>query len=360
MKIKNLLTLLAIAGIMIFASCKKDESTPDPLSKTEAEAAFTVAETDFNNVADGLETLTGLTVLNNFDDLGLPNLTKKSVPQFQTVTAEDQKHLPSFVKVGSDFIYDSNPYVGFNFNDFKGTWTYTTSWSHSTTPTDKVVLVMPYGDGGTATLTYSEYETDVVDGETYTSHLKAEYKISTQTTPVMTWVYSSTRTLTTHSYKFIYTIGEYTKTKTYSDNGYGSVSKVIPSNASQSWSIVWEKNNSIILARSYAKEMTYNNDQSATVAISGNYRVKDIVVKWNIGYNTTTTDFSNPNNYIEISVWTTDGAKVADIIFKVPVAKSEYVLYIVFNDGTEVPLSNYIDSLYEVLYYYTWYISGRD
>jgi len=357
MKTRNLLALLTLVSIVVFSSCKKDNSMPDPLSKTEAEAAFTAAETDFNDVTNQFEAQTALNILNAFESVEYPS-PAKSIDYPKIFTSKDLKHLPSALKSGLDFIGDTNPKVLQNFNTLKGTWTYSTGWSHTTEPTDKVVLIIPFGDGGTATLTFSEYQTKTVGEESYTSHLKAEYKISSHSTPAMTWVYSATRTVTSFSYKFVYTIGEYTKTKTYTNDGL--IIKSNPTSGKISWSVVWEKNNSVIHARSYSKNIVFNADQSEDIAINANYRVKDIVVKWRIEYNSISTDRSNPNNYITITVWNVNMAKIADIIFKIPVAKSEYVLYIVFNDGTEVPLSSYIEMLYGILYGYTWYIYGQD
>jgi len=357
MKTKNLLMLLAISSIVFFASCKKDNSTPDPLTKAEAELAFTSAEANYNDIATTLDSQTGLTVMNSFENIGFPNTAKKVVTH-TTLTGDDLKLLPSVSKGGGNFITDVEPTTDFDFNSIKGTWTYSTGWSKTNTePTDKVVLIMPYGEGGTATLTFSEYQIGSVNGINYLSHLKAEYKISTQVAPVMTWEYSCTKSLTGESYQFIYNVGDYTKTKTYSAKGL--LGKSEPTSSTVNWSVVWEKSGSIIHERSFTKMITYNSDQSEDYYIAANYRVKDIVVKWKIQYNSISTDRNNPNNYITITVWNVNGAKVADIIFKSSVAKFGYMLYIVFNDGTEVPLSNYIEILYEIIYSYTWYVSGQ-
>ncbi len=352
MKTKNLLMLLAIAGIMIFASCKKDESVPDPLTKTEAENAFNQAETNFNDIGDQIDSQTGMAVLNSFGSIGFPEAIGKAM-QNESLSADDFKHMPSFGKGGSDIDNDYNPYVNFDFNSLKGTWTYSTGWSHTSEPTDKVVLIIPYGEG-TATVTFSGYETKTLGENTYVSHLSAEYKISTQATPVMTWEYFSSKTLTGLSYKYVYTIGDYTKTKTFSSNGEIYL-KTSPQVVTKSWAILWEKNGKQIFSKSFNKKAIYNDDQTFTVQIIGQYRILDIIVKWNVDYNQSTNLEDFPA-FITITVWTADGAKVADIIFKTPLAKTGYTLYIKFNNGEEMPLSEYANYLYDALYSFTYFV----
>lgn len=357
MNAKNILALLLVAFMMILASCKKIES-PIPLSKTEAETAFTQAEVDYTTILDGLVAEKGPSIQGTFNIYGLPTIAAKKSPTSLRMAKQIQlnKNLPSFVKVEDD----TDPLILSNFNGSKGTWTYTigVGWSPtSTIPTDKVVLVIPYGNGETATLTYSDFQTKKVDTLAYTSQINATLTVSTETEPVMTWAYTAAKTSTSNRYKFVYTFGDYTKTKTVSVDGLTSnPSKTNPKTITRATSTIWEKAGEIIYAKSFSSVSTYNLDQTYSNDIEGKYRVKDIVFTWYIHYDQT-TDLSNPNNYITISVWTRNEEKVANIIFK-SIAKSGYALYIKFTDGTEEPLGNYLEKLGSDIDAYTWFIKN--
>lgn len=348
MKTRKLFVLIALASIIVFASCKKEDSTPDPLTKTEAEAAFTQAESDYNTVTEGLNNIEALEIQSNFDNFFY---AENSAHHNNSI---EKEIFPSKVK---DFDYI--PYVELNINNLHGTYTYSTGWVQtSTTPTDKLILIMPYGDGGTATLTYSNYETKTIGDITYTSRLKAELKLSIATTPIMTWEYTQLRSTNGNSYKFAFTIGEYTKISTYSFAGTG-VTKPVSNSTKKSRSVEWYKNGDVIFAKSFDYSYTSDGQQGYTVSINSKYRVKSIVIKWAIDYDETT--YSNDiNDIVKTTVWTTDGAKIGDIIFKVPVTKVQLVPYIVFNNGDEVPLSNYLTIFEDEIYYFTMYLRDFD
>lgn len=354
MKTKNLLMLLAMAGILIFASCKKESSSPDPLSKTEAEATFTQAESDFNAVTDGIDNIEALELQANFDNF----FSAKKVAQLNnSIDKQVLDKAPYFFTKGKDF--DDFPYIGVNINNLHGTYTYSTEWSlTSSEPTDKLVLIMPYGESGTATLTYSNYETKTIGDYSYTSRLKAELKLSTSSMPIMSWEYTQLRTTNGYNYKFVYTIGDYTKTSTYSHEGTGNVKPIIYTSKT-SRSIEWRKNGEVIYAKSLDYSYTSDGQQGYTVSVDSKFRVKNIVIKWTIDFNDTTVS-GNINDIIKITVWTVDGAKVGDIIFKLPETKVEYVPYIVFNDDTEVALNNYLTAFGEELYNFTMYLRYFD
>ncbi len=353
MKTKNILFYLSAISILFFASCKKDEA-PGPMSFDEATAALTSAEGDYHEIIAALEVESGPSVQDSIDYYGFPFTDVKKSHERADLAQLGLTNIPSYS-------YEADPYVDFEFNDFIGTWTYNTgthAWDHISTPSGKVVVVIPYGEGLTATITYSDYESDSTDdGVTYTTQLQAELAISSQPTPVMTWVYSATRSSTTLDYTFVYTFGDYTKTRIFSIDGF--FAKLIPESSKRSSSTVWKKNGEIIYAKAFNSVHTFTNDQSYTVAIDGKLRVKNIVVKWFMDYDET-TDQLDPNNFIKISVWTTNGTKVADIFFKTAV-KADDPLYLKFTDGSEAPLRNYITEFGDEIENFTSYIrnSGR-
>ncbi|NOU18731.1 MAG: hypothetical protein HOO91_14330 [Bacteroidales bacterium] len=344
MKTKNLLSLLAIAGLMIFASCKKDD--PSPLTKEEAQTAITTVDGSYNTIKAEYDATTGVLVQETIYNLTLPfDAPKKAPARLESIQKDLTRTIkPAFAKGGSDeFIY-------FNFPQWVGTWAYNTStleWEKiSPTPTDQVVIKFSY-NGGTnnGTLTYYDYQTKTANGQAYISQLKAKVDIDGQASnPVMSWVYTASKGLTNGSVTFVYNIGAFTQTESYSADI--AISNTT-SKMNYSLSFEVKKNGAVIYSTSANISMS-GTQSTYTATINAQLRVLDIIIKWDIDVDNT-TNTENPNNFMKISVWKTNGAKVADVVLVYNAELQDYEPYFKFLDGTTVKASEYLhDLLYEI------------
>lgn len=345
MRTKNLLMLSAIAGIMTFASCKKDE-TPAPLTKVEAETAFTTVEGDYNTIKTDYSSSVGLSVLEAISNLDITfEIPSKAPAKLESI----QKDFLKTTKAGG---HDPN-YMTFAFNEHVGTWTKVNGvWQRtSPLPSNQVVIVFSY-KGGTnnATLTYYDFATQKYDsGEnlaSYISQLKAKVVLPESTEPVMSWVYTASRTLMGGNTTFVYTLGKYTHTEKYSMRNSLSASSVKTTIYSL---FELKKDGEIVFANTYDilinTSLLGKTANPYTINIYAKLRIMNIVVRWDIEINEDTIINGNPANYMKVSVWTTNGAKVADIAFKAN-TNGGYDEYFEFSDGTQAPVSNYLKKLY--------------
>ncbi len=347
MKTKLFLALLAIAGILILPTCK-EEDDPSPLTAEKAEVAISDADTDFNAVRDEFMSSTGMAVEETIGGLGLPfgsplkSMAKMNMSQQELLNSIGQK-TSSKGGFGPDYIY-------FAFNENVGTWEKVEGvWTKTlTTPTDKVVIKFSFnGSTNNGTLTYSDYITKaipyVIKGEsTYISQLKARIDIEGQTNPVMTWVYTANQT----------TLGGIVKTTSTYGSAY-SVSNEFSAYTSTSGTITVEylfsaKKNGDVVYSKYFKTVLIGFGQKVepySADITAKVRIMNLVIKYSI-FIDQDTDTSSPANFMKASLWLTNGAKVADVVF----VGEEDEPYFEYSDGTRVSVESLLseDLLYEL------------
>ncbi len=341
MKTKTLLLMLAMSGVMIFTSCKKDD--PSPLSKEDAQAELISANTDFTDIKGEFDASEGSKMLSTIDNMNLPFDVPMKSPSTSKGFKDGMMKIakPEFAKT----LGEGDAFLDIDWAANVGTWTWnesTSSWNHITTPANKIVLVFPYNTG-TATLTFYNYATKTYsyDSETYTYisglSFKAEYTVSSTTTTVYSWEYTASRGMLNGNLKFVYTLGAFSQTESYSVSTSGSTSSL-----KMTISMLFEvkKNGDTIFAES-ATLVVAENQSGYTVAINAKVRLLGIVVKWDINWNHD-TDMTNPNNYMKVSVWTTGGAKIADIILILE--GEEYVAYFEYKDGTREKVTEKLGS----------------
>lgn len=362
MKTKNLLMLFALAGMIIFASCKKDDD-PSPLSKDEATTLLTSTNSDFADVYAEYNASDAGQMQAFLDSYSLPISVPMKSPASAKQFKEDVKKAASSSRIKAKG--DGGPFIYIDWTNSVGTWTWntsTSSWDHTSTPANKIVIVFPYSDG-TATLTYDNYATKTFtyDTETiiYVSSLnfKAEYTASGTTTTVFSWAYTASRTdYDKGSVTFSYTLGDFSQTESYSSTystDYTTYYKM-----SQSMSFEVKYMGEIVFGQ-YAAISANESQDGYSVSIDARVRVKSIVVKWDIDW-TNTTDTSDPNNFMKISVWRTDGAKIADVEMIYDSELDDYVAWFVYTDGTKEKVSDKLGSeneegsIYGMMY---WFIN---
>lgn len=346
MKTKNLLMLLAIAGMMVFASCKKDSGTPDPLTKEQATAALTKVSGSFSTDMTAFETDPAVLAANAVGNLSLPagfDSPFGSGPMKSRMTKENfQQSISKFSKPSSTLRGGGFDSWNFPFADYVGTWSTTGGWHNvPSTPTDQVVIFFSYNEGtDNGKLTYFDYVEKTVSvfgqSQTYMSQLKA--KIEIDGVIKSTWTYTSSisgnLTSVNASMTLAQTMGSYSQTLMLSS---GTSSNLISGTMTFAMAGELTKDGSILHSVSFNVVMN-ESETSSTIAIDAKYRFRDIVIKWDINIIQGVTVLNgSPAEYMTVSVWTADGAKVADVVFVQD--GDNWVPYFKYADGTQEMVS---------------------
>ncbi len=316
--------LLAFAGIFIFASCKKDE-TPT-LTKEEATKALETLNTGFASLNNEFNSTDAILVQEELGQIGLPFDMETPLKSPSTSKKFKADYLKIIKPELSKNYEEGGPFIDFNFIDNVGTYTYSDGWSKtSSEPANAIVLIFPFR-GGTATLTYNEYQTKEFNSTPYISHLKFKAEISGQQTPIYTWEYTANRSATSASISLIHTLGNFSQTESVSFSASTSSLTI-------SFDFIFKKDNTTI----FAEEATAITSKSSVI-MNIKVTILNIVVEYNIDMDQNSNEEGNPGDYTTISVWTTDGYKVADVIFKSE--GNEYIPYFVYSDGSEEKVSD--------------------
>jgi hypothetical protein len=102
-----------------------------------------------------------------------------------------------------------------------------------------------------------------------------------------------------------------------------------------------KKNDAILISRSFALTMT-ESQAGYSQSIDAKFRVKNIIVKFNVDVDQDTNFEGDPGLYMSISVWTASGAKVADVYFE-EVEPGYWVPYFRFADDTTAPITDFFN-----------------
>lgn len=342
MKTKNLLMLFALAGMLFFASCSKDD-TPSPLSKDEAEVALNDVNSSYSSEYDAFQNSATMDAVNAVDNLGLPFSSGPGFAPIQRATF--QKQVKDLYKVKSPL--GEGPYWTFPFSENTGTWEYVSGyWTKtSTTPSNQIVVIFSYGTGtNNGKLTYYNYDenTVTIEGQslTYMSSLSA--KIEIDNVKIYAWAYtasiSGSATSASFKMKFVYELGSYMMTQSL-----GLSAKVSQTSSTVNYSMLEElkKDGDVLRSASYSVSMI--EATQSTVSIEAKFRAKNIIIKFNIDIIEGVTNTSgDPAEYMSVTVWTADGAKVADVIWVYET--DTWVPYFKFTTGETVAVDEYINS----------------
>lgn len=340
MKTKNLLSLLAIAGLIIFASCKKDD--PSPLTKDQAVTALTTIDNGYAIDISDLNEVQGYQASAALDEMNLPfgSLPQKSSANAQTFLKEQKNILAKYAL--SKNIVGGTP----EFDFVPGTYTYekgTNSFTKTaSTPTDKMVLLFPFPISNTtnnATLTISDYQSTTLTGYIVPTQIKGKIEIGGQTiwTMVATAGYGS---LVNYNYNIVTTFGKFVSTRQYSINF---------SNTQITSSALDELKKDGAIVYRFSSNGTYQLSQTSfTADVNAKIIIRNIEIRVEFTFDFSTyQNVTDPNTIQKISVYTTDGAKVGDV--KLVKVENSWVPYIFFNNGESKPVGEYFHNLLEVL-----------
>ena len=347
MKTKNLLMLIAVAGLMFLASCKKDE-TPSPLTTDEATATLTDVNTNYTADVTTYQNSEQVAVSDAVKNLDLPSGMSPVMPFKKKSFRQD------FQKV-----FLSNPSKGgflpdweFPWDTYKGfSWTYSGGdlVKGSAVGANEVVIIFSY-DGGTnnGKITYSGYATKTAtvmgSTDTFMSSLNMNIKIDNVTYVTMSFTANASGSLSSvnASMSFDWTFGtSYSLKQSITFNvsssqagGHGSISLLEEL-----------KKDGSVLRGAYLSINITATQTTMTETITAKYRVKDVVIKAVMNIDQNTIFDGNPSNYMTVSIWTAGGAKIADVLFvEEPTGSGNWVPYLQFATGDPVPLTEYFSN----------------
>lgn len=342
MKTKNLLLFLILTGFTLFVSCEKD---PDPLTQKQAEEELTNVSDDYDAIKDDYDATQGIQVEYALDEIGTPfnDFGKKLMMRS---ISDDLKRIAYKPDPLAKKLIDDD----FDFEEYVGTWDYSTTngWTRtSSTPTDQVILRFPYpltNTSNNAVLTYYEYKTTSIlfYGYPYvvTSGLKAKLEFNGQQIWSLTYSgdYSS---FTDFSITITKTVGKYTLIEKGS-------TKVSDDQATYTGSFEVKKDGKRVYMTSSSGVFKYSNDQTWTASVTAKIIVMNIEIRIEVDYNSSSViNDTTISNFMKISIWTTDGAKVGDIKIEYNPNTQDYEPYIYFTNGESAPASNYMGVLLE-------------
>lgn len=328
--------LLAVAGIMTFASCKKDN--PSPLTKEEAVIALTTTDTEYATFSTELEGSTETAVQNAVSELSLPSGTPTKAPA--NVASSQDKLMKTINSTSAKGGGGINPLYYFDFMANAGTWSKVNGiWTKTlSTPVDKVVYIFSYNGTNNGTVTFSDFEekTYVQSTQTIKYISKVTSTVAINGVKVYSWTYTSSIGLQNFNVEYVYNLGKFTKILSAS---YKATLSLAGIKATASMSYEMKKDGVVFYAQS--ANVTSNNTQAGySYVADAKFRVGDIVVKYLLNIDGTINLQGDPDNYLTISVWTTGGAKIADVVFDL--LDGYYVPYFKFTDDpTPVLVSTY-------------------
>ena len=347
MKMKRF-TLLALlmAGMFAFVSCEKDEDTKD-LSKDESEQQITIAEQDLETKSTEIVATDGYKIQAYYGQMPSPFW-------YKTLTAKSEK--PSVAQKMLDVVRSNSllqneiefyfyDFIIYNFNDVIGTWTWnpgTQSYDYTNTPTDKVVVKVPYPATSTTnnvTVTYYDFTTTPIDGETVPTGLKV--KIEYNGNQVFTLAYTGSYIdWYKYSYKIDVAFGQFTisEEESYdeSDTDFGYVGNFI-----------FKKDGKTFYSENLNYTATLLTNQSVDFLVTGTQVIGNLEFRMRLEGNSADLETGDPNDFLSLSLYTTGGDKVGDFIFKQE--NLEWVIYFKFNTGEEVLAETLMPEISELL-----------
>lgn len=348
MKTKSLLfSLMLLAGVIGFSSCQDDEVAP--LTKQEAEQEIANSEAQVATINAEVANSEGFKAQNVLYEIGLPfNNVYISKSNYANDSYNElrSKFKGLTKELSGDFEFDFEYLTDLDFESNVGTWTYTVDgWQHTSTPSNQIVILFPYpltNTSNNAKLTYYDYTTKLVYGEKYPTGLKCKLEVENQ--QVFSFVYSiSIESLLDQSSIITVNFGKFTVISEASFD-LSSASKI-----SMSGAFTLKKDGAIVYKNSSSILGTPKGDNDWHYVISAKLRFLTLEFRMKIEADKSQMDSENFDIFqaLEMSLYTTDGAKVGD--FKFVIENQQPVLYFVYTDGTQVQAYTVFEKLGYIL-----------
>ncbi len=368
MKTKSLLlSLILVVGVLAFNSCSKEDD-PAPLTPENAELAVEDANADYETTTTDLLANDGYALQEQLYDMYLPfyNTKKVSKKTFGNVDVEALKEKASNYFNSSkreSFNFHFNYLFEIYFEGSTGTWEWNgEGFDHtSDLPADQIVAKFPYNsETNNATLRYYDYKYNS-DYEEMTG-LKCEIKVGTEVKLLIVYSasYGGSMSSFSMSEKYDATFGVFNYTENMSFSGSRSeTSSKININASGTL----KKSGEVKYGQSVNFVVT-TAQQSANFVYDARLRISNLELRVKMAFSSDEAEIifnseSDPNEYLQMSIYTAGGAKVGD--FKFNKVEGEWMPYFVYSDGTEVTaavalgmlngtMNNFMGDLFELMY----------
>lgn len=336
MKTKSFLfSLILVAGLIGFNSCKDDD--PSPLTQEEANVAIDDSQAQYVAATTEISESQGYKIQDQIDNMYLPfDSYSKSKKMLKNLKVDPEK-----LKQVTEKLYkqvksnDLNFNFGFisdvediEFSDFAGTW----DWSNgefvktSSSPTDEIIFNFPYpieNATNNAKLTY--YDCTVHSTYGFITGIKGKIEIGG--TEVFSFVYDLN-----------YSTSEISSNLNVEFGAFEMISAFSIKETSISESMTLKKDGSLLYKQSAKISFEEKTDDIA-ITIDAKMTIASLEFRMKITFNYSEIDqLDDPNDYISLSLYTTDGAKVGDFIFVYNSADDYYTLYFVYTSGEQVPM----------------------
>ncbi|QKG80096.1 hypothetical protein [Tenuifilum thalassicum] len=352
MKTLKLLSLL-LAGALFFVSCSKDEGTN--LTKEEAQQVIQNADQDLVAETQEITSTDGYVIMSELGQI-LPqdfynSQGMKSAPSScMEKSFKNVEH--KFALEGHELNFDFNHFILNNFNDLVGTWEYSPNgWIHTDTPTNQVVVKFPHpmdNPTNNVVVTYYDYSDQTNGGEVFINSIKV--KIDYNGNEVFTFNYNGTleggfsfnSNGDSFNFKLVTEITvTFGKFEVYSKESFDATS--YPQlRVSKNFSI--KKDGSIVYAQIADVLAVSNNNQTVDFDITAKQIVNDLEFRLTIKGNSEELDSAqDPNQFIKMSLYRTNGDKVGDFIFVNE--GGDWVVYFKFTSGEQVKAEELMPNL---------------
>jgi len=355
MRMKSLKLLpLLLAGALFFVSCEKDEVSN--LSQEEAQQVIQNTEQNLVSETQNIASTDGYMIMSEMGQMlpqefyfNDPGMKSTSVFNVKESLKNVEKKL-SLENPELDFEFDH--FILDNFNYLVGTWEYTPNgWEHTNTPSDKVIVKYPHPmDNATnnVVVTFYDYSEQENGSEVFINSIKV--KVEYNGNEVLTFSYNGTLEggisfgSTGDSFNFklstevTLTFGQY---EVYS---YKMINATSSTQMNFAKELTVKKAGSRIYAQIADMSVAFNENQTADIAINAKQIVYDLEFRMTVQGNSEELDSNqDPNQFIQMSLYKTNGDKVGDFIF---VAEgNDWVVYFKFTNGQQVKAEELMPNL---------------
>lgn len=326
-----------MAGALIaFNACKDDD--PAPLTKEEAQTQLTDINNRAQSVISDYMDKPGAKIEEAMYDL--PNLPFYDIMKSPAMV-DSKMYVEKIKEKALQFSKAKKASINFDFNEYVGTWEYNSDspyqWTHSDQPTNMVVIKFPYPlNNATNNVTVTYYDYTESNGRPTGMKRRIEYN----GTVVSETVFTSSFTLTSFTQSISTTVGIYNITEEL----HYSISET---QAIVKSSYTFKKNNETLYKEYAEVTITGGSNQVSSITIDGATTILSIEFRYNVKFKSTDviTRSTDPNNFITMSIYTTSGAKLANLKYEYNSTIQSWELWLHFNNGDKVVASEYIQDL---------------
>lgn len=340
MKTKTLLLgLILMVGLFAFNSCEKDDD-PSPLTQEEAVVAIDDSEEQFIIASNEIATNAGYKVQDQLEGMYLPfgsSYKSNSTLKFRDADIKQFKQKATeFFKANKggedlnfdfDFIFDM---ADANFQSYTGTWNWSGNYfvKAETNPANEIVLNFPYPSSNAtnnATLRYYSYQLS-------NSSISFKGTITVDKVEVLSFSLSATFSETKMSGTLTVKFGNYEML--FTENMTSSTTSYVAST-----STTLQKSGKALYKESTKVTLKRVSDTDVSVVVEAKLIISSLEFRMKLSFKLSeleTIENKDPNTYLQMSLYSTGGAKIGDFKYKYNSTYKEWDIYFVYTNGVEV------------------------